>query len=366
MDNLLRILGKVVPTRDGAWSRDKDYEDLSMVYDADTLVGYISKKKVPRGVEITNREYWQPNNITGYQDDNIIIVDDRNVSGQLIPYTLATVLPTIAKVARKQGAILSFFSIENGSHWEIWQFFGLDVSDWENTTQWRSVNNIWTKFVGWYNSVDELYLLHVGEVDGKYALVGPTLKTVQIYQGTSGGWLPLDINLYQKLLNDFLELVGDNQVFIDSVNRGVFHRFFDNTWTVRPYTLFNVKCNVGSAYGRLKLTYPRSIYHDASFEEAVGNPDLRSITVLASKLGNLDLKFSAGTWNDITNGNSVYSNENKTISGYLTLEFDTDPEGAVQIKVDGDIVRTFTNGIKVACDGENHTVEIYLGEQHDE
>lgn len=365
LEKAKRVLGKVVPTPAGMHDRLQAYDFLSIVYDRDTLVAYLSRKCVPAGVEVTNREYWQPLNVSGYQDDNVITIDDRNVSGQLIPYTLKTVLPTIAKVARKQGALLTFFSLEGGPHWEIWQFFGLDVSDWEDTTQWRTIYNTYTKFVGWYDTVDELYHLYVGDINGKYALVGPTLKEVQIYQGTEGGWLPLDINFYQKLLNDFLELAGNNEVFIDSVGRGTFHRFFDNTWTNRPYTLFRVKSNIPSTYGDLTLTYPRSIYHDASFEESVGNPELRSITVPAADLANLDLRFSAGTWDNITNNGEVFSTTNKTTAGYLALTFPEDPEGAVMIKVDGDIKRVFNNSIKVACNGDNHLVEIYLNDGGD-
>lgn len=363
LEKAKRVLGKVVPTPAGMHDRLQAYDFLSIVYDRDTLVAYLSRKCVPAGVEVTNREYWQPLNVSGYQDDNVITIDDRNVSGQLIPYTLETVLPTIAKVARKQGALLTFFSLEGGSHWEIWQFFGLDVSDWEDTTQWRTIYNTYTKFAGWYNTVDELYHLYVGDIDGKYALIGPTLEEAQIYQGTDGGWLPLDINFYQKLINDFLNLADEGEVQVDNMQRAVFHKLFDNTWTVRPYTLFNVKSNITTEYGKLKLLYPRSIYHDASFEESVGNPELRSITVAASDLADLDLKFSAGTWDDITNKGTAYSNTNKMTSGHLTLMFDTDPAGALEIKVDGDIVRSFNNGIKVACDGDNHTIEIYYPEQ---
>ena len=73
----IRDLGKVIPTMGGAHNRFAEYEFLTYVYDEDTLAAYISKTCVPKGVEITNREYWQPMNVSGYVADNIIILSDK-------------------------------------------------------------------------------------------------------------------------------------------------------------------------------------------------------------------------------------------------------------------------------------------------
>lgn len=140
-DRLQELLGgTVIPIRGGAHNRFKSYEDFTIVYDEDTLVAYVSKQPVPKGVEITNRDYWQPMNVSGYCNESVIIISDKDESGQLISYTLPTVLPTIADVARRKGAIITFYSEEDGvPHWEMWQFWGTDVSEWEDASKWRNI-----------------------------------------------------------------------------------------------------------------------------------------------------------------------------------------------------------------------------------
>ena len=368
LDTLL--CGKFLPIRGGAHDRFKTYEDFTIVYDAETLVAYLSKKEVPYGVEITNREYWQPMNVTGYADDNVIILNDKNVSGQIIPYTLETATKSIAEVARKQGKVLMFFSLEGGAHWEMWQFFGLDVSDWEDVSQWRSIYNVWNKFIGWYNTTEELYQLQVYPIDGKYAIVGPTIRDAVIYEGTPGGWIPLDINLYQKFLNDFLELVDEGVIVLTECQKDILKEWFkeigigcdcdggnaDWGWSGRPYTLFEVK-TAFECDSDLKLTYPTSIYHDASDLESVGNPAMHSITVDNEDITNLDLKFTAGAWHDITNGEDTYLTDDKDTEGYLDITFDDAPAN-LQIKIDNASVKPFTNGYKVPCDGGTHVITI--------
>lgn len=136
-----KVLGKVVPTRDGVHSRTRCYEDLSLVYDADTKMAYISRKCVPCGIPVTNTEYWQPMNISGYSDANTIIISDKDDEGNLIPYTLASAIASIPEVGRKPGAIISFYSEEGGPHWEIWQFNSTDVDDWEDVSKWNAIYN---------------------------------------------------------------------------------------------------------------------------------------------------------------------------------------------------------------------------------
>jgi len=79
-------------------------------------------------------------NVSGYCNESVIIISDKDESGQLISYTLPTVLPTIADVARRKGAIITFYSEEDGvPHWEMWQFWGTDVSEWEDASKWRNI-----------------------------------------------------------------------------------------------------------------------------------------------------------------------------------------------------------------------------------
>ena len=386
LDTLL--CGKFLPIRGGAHNRFKTYEDFTIVYDAETLVAYLSKKEVPYGVEITNREYWQPMNITGYADDNVIILNDKNVSGQIIPYTLETATKSIAEVARKQGKVLMFFSLEGGSHWEMWQFFGLDVTDWEDVSQWRSIYNVWNKFVGWYDTTEELYQLHVYPIDGKYALVGPTLKDVVIYQGTPGGWIPLDVNLYQKLLNDFLELVDLGVITLTDCQKEILRKWlkeigcccdcdgsggkdpWSSAWGPigRPYTTFLVTTDFTSDE-TFKFTYPTSIFHDNSDEEAIGQPALHSITLDGTGANPIKLNFTAGTWSEIfTHSNASYKNgQFKDDAGYMYINIDEAIPGLQytrkrtykgEVTDPGSIVYPFTNNLATSCDGADYEIHL--------
>lgn len=229
LEKYKRVLGKVVPTPAGAHVRLKAYDYMSIVYDEGTLVSYISTQPVPEGVEITNRDFWQPLNVSGYADDNIIIVTDKNESGQLIPYTLEEVLPTIADVARKPGAILSFFSMENGSHWELWQYSNLNNYEWKDTSNWRSLYNEYGKFVGWYNTLENLQKIYVGTYAGKYAIVGSELRDSVIYEGRADGWYPLDSNLYQKFFDDLIYNIDNETISLTDDQKASFKAFICGT-----------------------------------------------------------------------------------------------------------------------------------------
>ncbi len=223
-----RVLGKVVPTTGGAHDRHKSYDRLVIVYDQDTLVAYISKQDVPEGVEITNRDYWQPMNVSGYHDDNVIIITDRNESGQLIPYTLETVLPTIHQVARKPGALLSFFSLEGGGHWELWQYCNDTVVDWENEIHWKAVYNTYNKFAGWYNTLEDLLKVYVGAYDGRYAIIGETFRDAKLYEGRADGWYDTG-SIFDKFMDDLIYNIQTESVTLTPEQKGIFKSFMCGT-----------------------------------------------------------------------------------------------------------------------------------------
>lgn len=189
MNELIKVLGKVVPTREGEWKRDKAYEDLSMVYDKDTLVSYISRKYVPEGVNITNREYWQPQNVIGIADNNIIVINDTTESGSLVSYTLDKVLKTIPEVSRKLGTMVSFY---NGSEdredvrpsWELWQFNSVDIREWEDTTKWVDCLHkyVYSTFLGWFTTKARLTANYPHPVEGLIAFVGTNQTDSYVYR----------------------------------------------------------------------------------------------------------------------------------------------------------------------------------------
>lgn len=59
-------LGKVSLTADAQWDINNHYERLCLVHDG-YFASYLSRKEVPKGILLTNKEYWQP--IANLRDD---------------------------------------------------------------------------------------------------------------------------------------------------------------------------------------------------------------------------------------------------------------------------------------------------------
>lgn len=55
-------IGKLGVTANGKHNIEEEYEALCIVYDSN-INSYLSKKNVPKGISLTNEEYWQPFNI---------------------------------------------------------------------------------------------------------------------------------------------------------------------------------------------------------------------------------------------------------------------------------------------------------------
>lgn len=53
-------LGKVCPTTEGEHDNTREYDYLCIIYDGNTERAYISRKFVPEGILLTDKEYWQP------------------------------------------------------------------------------------------------------------------------------------------------------------------------------------------------------------------------------------------------------------------------------------------------------------------
>lgn len=59
MKQYKKNLGKIIQTFEGEWDIDKPYDILSIVDVSSTNKSYISKTKVPKGIDITNENYWR-------------------------------------------------------------------------------------------------------------------------------------------------------------------------------------------------------------------------------------------------------------------------------------------------------------------
>lgn len=66
MKTQIDYLGKVSITCDGKWEVTREYDRLCLVHDG-FFASYISKKHVPKGINLKDEEYWQP--VANLRDD---------------------------------------------------------------------------------------------------------------------------------------------------------------------------------------------------------------------------------------------------------------------------------------------------------
>lgn len=195
MKQFSKDLGNVSLAPKGKWSREQEYERLALVYNACDNLSYVAKINVPSGVDIENREYWQPMNATGYADNNFINLTTENENGTITAYeTLEEAVATILPINRRAGATLSFYNLNSDrldrqAEFELWQFNSTDLANWENRDYWNNVYYNWNVFVGWYIGADALKNHVKIPTVGQYAYVGSNLNDAILYQcRTNGTW----------------------------------------------------------------------------------------------------------------------------------------------------------------------------------
>lgn len=213
MKQFSKDLGTVSLVPKGKWSREQEYERLALVYNACDNLSYVAKTNVPSGVDIENREYWQPMNVTGYCDNNFINLTTENENGTITAFdSIEEAVATIFPINRRAGATLSFFNLntdrlDRQAEFELWQFNSTDLANWENKDYWNNIYYNWNVFVGWYISDDALNN-HVKFPNvGQYAYVGSNLNDAILYQcRTNAIWTNTGI----KARNYISVIVGGN------------------------------------------------------------------------------------------------------------------------------------------------------------
>ena len=213
MKQFSKDLGNVSLVPKGKWSREQEYERLALVYNACDNLSYVAKTNVPSGVDIENREYWQPMNVTGYGDNNFINLTTENENGTITAFdSIEEAVATIFPINRRAGATLSFFNLntdrlDRQAEFELWQFNSTDLANWENKDYWNNIYYNWNVFVGWYISADALNN-HVKFPNvGQYAYVGSNLNDAILYQcRTNTIWTNTGI----KARNYISVIVGGN------------------------------------------------------------------------------------------------------------------------------------------------------------
>lgn len=221
MKQFSKDLGNVSLVPKGKWSREQEYEKLALVYNACDNLSYVAKINIPSGVDIENREYWQPMNATGYADNNFINLTAENENGTITAYeSLEEAVATILPINRRAGATLSFYNLNSDrldrqAEFELWQFNSTDLANWENRDYWNNVYYNWNVFVGWYVGADALKNHVKLPTVGQYAYVGSNLNDAVLYQcRTNGTWT----NTGTKVRNYMSVVVSGNVTIGDNGN----------------------------------------------------------------------------------------------------------------------------------------------------
>ena len=231
MKQFSKELGKVSLTPKGEWNINTTSERLDIVYDKRNNQAYIAKQNVPVGVDIDNREYWQPMNVTGYADNNFINLTTENEDGTITAYeSLEEAVATIFPINRRVGATLSFYNLNSDrldrqAEFELWQFNSTDLANWENKDYWNNIYYNWNVFTGWYNSADSLENhVEIPNV-GQYAYVGANLNDALLYQcRTNGTWTNTGIKVrnYISVVVSGNITIGENgNWFSDGEDTGI-------------------------------------------------------------------------------------------------------------------------------------------------
>lgn len=231
MKQFTKDLGNVSIAPKGEWNRNQEYERLALVYNTYDNFSYIAKINVPNGIDIENREYWQPMNITGYADNNFINLTTENENGTITAFeNLEEAVATVLSINRRVGAILSFYNLNSDrldrqAEFELWQFNSTDLTNWENKDYWNNIYYNWNVFTGWYVEADALKNhVQIPNV-GQYAYVGSNLNDAVLYQcKTNGVWTNTEIKVrnYISVVVKGNVTIGDNgNWFSDGKDTGI-------------------------------------------------------------------------------------------------------------------------------------------------
>jgi hypothetical protein len=231
MKQFSKELGKVSITPKGDWDSSIANEKLDIVYDRRNNQAYIAKQDVPIGVDIDNREYWQPLNVSGYADNNFINLTAENENGTITAYeSLEEAVATIFPINRRVGATLSFYNLNSDrldrqAEFELWQFNSTDLANWENKDYWNNIYYNWNVFAGWYIDADALNNhVEIPNV-GQYAYVGSNLNDALLYQcRTNGTWTNTGIKVrnYISVVVSGNITIGENgNWFSDGEDTGI-------------------------------------------------------------------------------------------------------------------------------------------------
>ena len=179
-------LGKVRPTVEGDWDRSKFYKELSIVFDEESNKSYISKKSVPSGISILNKNYWYRFGNNRIDSDSILILSHKDDTGHINSFTLKEAIDSINVEDRRLGLFISFYEKpinSNGVYrWNLYQFNSNNVDNFSDISAWDSIYYNRTKFYGLLENEDILYKVKKNPNIGDYAFVGTSLGEAVVYR----------------------------------------------------------------------------------------------------------------------------------------------------------------------------------------
>lgn len=205
MQQYKKILGKVMMTAEGTYNKDKKYEPISLVTDEETNKSYISRKEVPAGTQINNREYWQPVASSGIIDNGVIILNRKNSDGQIPIYDLKSATEVVSVGDRKGGVILGFLGfnpeIDTVPTWKLYQYNDVSPSNWTNIDYWLPMDYT-NKYAGWFDNEKALYDSVPFPKVGMYAYVGNSVLSAIIYRCYKDRvWQPTEDKAFSGVVN---------------------------------------------------------------------------------------------------------------------------------------------------------------------
>lgn len=325
MKQFSKDLGNVSIAPKGKWNREQEYERLALVYNACDNLSYVAKINVPSGVDIENREYWQPMNATGYADNNFINLTAENENGTITAYeTLEKAVATILPINRRAGATLSFYNLNSDrldrqAEFELWQFNSTDLANWENKDYWNNIYYNWNVFAGWYIGADALKNHVKIPTVGQYAYVGSNLNDAVLYQcRTNGTW----INTGTKVRNYISVVVSGNITIGENGNW-----FSDGKDTGIPATpavdeqLDNIGLQIRQHSTELDKLQKQDVILKSKIDsnfETINNKIDNIKTVTDSKIDTADANLQkqiTGNNNDIATLNTKHESLSKTVKG---------------------------------------------------
>lgn len=205
MQQYKKTLGKVMMTAEGTYDSNKEYDPISLITDEETGKSYISRKEVPAGTQINNREYWQPVASSGIIDNGVIILNRKNSDGQVPIYDLQSAAEAVSIGDRKGGVILGFLGFNEETDtvptWKLYQYNDVSPSNWTNIDYWLPMEYT-NKYAGWYDDAQSLYASYPFPKVGMYAYVGNSASSAVVYRCYEDRlWTPTEDKAFTGVVN---------------------------------------------------------------------------------------------------------------------------------------------------------------------